>query len=247
MNRKERRAALKRGVSAGNAAQPKDAAFDAAELLAKANWLREQGQSEQALDLCNRVLARMPRHVDALNSAGLILQASGRHQQAVKMLAKAIAADGFNAACHYNIAGSYQVLQRRDEAIVHFKRAIALGMSVKNVEDVVLQNPVITACVERIETAWPLAVRSEEIFPDATVTTIADDILLQCALQLVVLRGVALERFLTILRPRLLSFSREKMMGDVLGLFAAVAQQCFINEYVFEQSDTETRHATELA
>ena len=51
------------------------------------------------------------------------------------MFLKAIDVDDLNAACHYNIASSYQLLGQRGAAAAHFKKAIALGMSDKNLKD----------------------------------------------------------------------------------------------------------------
>ena len=97
--------------------------------MAKARWHQQQRQSETARDICIRILAREPAHVPALNLLGLIYQETGRHKLAVKALEKAVASDASNAACHYNLASSYQVLDREEDATIHFQKAIALGMS----------------------------------------------------------------------------------------------------------------------
>jgi tetratricopeptide (TPR) repeat protein len=134
MNRKERRAAAKRrGPALSNDTQsvPNGGAAD---LMAEANRHYKQGQLVQAQNLCRRLLASDPANFNGLNLLGVIAQASGDHKLAVKMFAKAIAADRQNAACHYNIANSYQALDRRTEAISHFKSAIAFGMNDKSIE-----------------------------------------------------------------------------------------------------------------
>ena len=74
-----------------------------------------------------------------LNLLGLIAQTSGRHKLQFRMFARAIAADEVYAACHYNIASSYQALDRGDDAVAHFKTAIAHGMGDENVEQFILQ------------------------------------------------------------------------------------------------------------
>ena len=80
----------------------------------------------------------MPTHVHSLNLIGIIAQSSGRHQLSVKMFTRAIASDPLNAACHYNIGSSCQALNRRDEAVIHFKKAIALGLSERNIEEFII-------------------------------------------------------------------------------------------------------------
>src|SRR5262245_5758506 len=146
MNRKERRAAAKRRGRAlrndteGTHSVPNGSAAD---LMAEANRHYKQGQFVQAQSLCHRLLASDPSNFNGLNLLGVIAQASGDHKLAVKMFVKAIAADRQNAACHYNIANSYQALDRRKEAISHFKTAIALGMNDKSIEGMILQSPLI--------------------------------------------------------------------------------------------------------
>jgi 2-polyprenyl-3-methyl-5-hydroxy-6-metoxy-1,4-benzoquinol methylase len=254
MNRKERRAASKRdkalampAPTRGGPQTPSDA-----DLLAEARGHFQQGRYPQAQDICQRIVARQPMHVDGLNLLGVIAQTSGRHKLAVNFFTKAIAADGLNAACQYNIASSYQALGRRDEAATHFKKAIALGLSDKDVEDFILQNPAVMACVERLEAKWPLPMQNNEVFGPAGAEAIANDLFLQCALESTPISGQALEVFLTHVRSALLSLANATVIesrsvdDNITACFCTLAQQCFINEYVFAQGDEETRLATLL-
>jgi SAM-dependent methyltransferase len=254
MNRKSRRAALKSCQNTVNAApaESRDGVFATAELMADANVLFQQGQAERAEAVCNRILAREPSHVHALNLLGLIFQSSGRHRRAVKVLRQAVASDAANAACHYNLAASYESLNLQDEAATHFKKAIAFGARQNNTEKLILQSPAIMACVDRMEAQWPMPIRDEELFQGSALDAIAADIFLRCALATVPLRGVALERFLTRLRATMLVLAHASIVGasritpDLVALLAAIAQQCFINEYVFAQSGEETIQAARL-
>lgn len=227
--------------------------------MAQANWQHQHGQSEQAEIICNQILAREPGHVHALNLLGLIAQEAGRHRAAAKALARAVASDPYNAACYYNLANSYQALGRTDDAGAHFKKAITFGARQGNTEKLILQNPIIAACVDRIEAQWPLPMRSDDALMQTALQGIANDIFLQCALTTIPIRGVALERFLTLVRSVLLGFAHKHALGhhghasgsklgdgDLAPLFTALAQQCFINEYVFAQSNEETRQSIEL-
>src|SRR5262249_44497583 len=81
------------------------------------------------------------------------------------------------------------------------------------------------------------------------IATLAQDILLRCALELDIIHGVPLELLLTGLRSALVAMVSDDPSGttrfgdDVLHLFSALAQQCFINEYVFAQANDETKRA----
>jgi|HubBroStandDraft_4_1064222.scaffolds.fasta_scaffold21757_2 2-polyprenyl-3-methyl-5-hydroxy-6-metoxy-1,4-benzoquinol methylase len=245
MNRRERRAAFASGRAAGAAPA------DIAELMAEASRAHHQGRPAKVEELCRQILSRDPAHPPSLNLLGLVNQAAGRHRQAVKMFLKAIDADELNAACHYNIASSYQVLGQGNAAAEHFKKAIALGMSDKNLEDFILQNPDVAAQVTRASASAnaPLGRR----YPGAhEIAAIAKDIFLQCTLLSKLIRGVPLELFLTDLRAALLglaaaqAFASAKIGDNIAELFCALAQQCFINEYAYAQGEEERRQACQL-
>jgi len=247
MNRSQRRAILAREKSDA-AAAPKDVAT----MFAEANHAFHEGRSAVAEAICRRILARAPAHTAGLNLLGLIYQASGRHRLAIRMFAKALAVAELDAAVHYNIASSYQILERRADATAHFERAIALGLSGKNIEHFVLQNAHVVEGVQRAM-AGPTPGSAQGGPSLAQIAKIADDIFLQCALRLRLIRGAPLETFFTRLRSMLLAIASADADGsssptgaDLTAFFCALAQQCFINEYVFSHDDGELRQASRL-
>ena len=249
MNRKIRRAANKRGEAL---ASDRPRSVNIADLTAEAGHHYKQGRLVQAREICHRILARDPSHVQSLNLLGIVAQASGDHKLAVRMFKKAIALDEPNAACHYNIAASYQVLERRVEAVAHFKKAIALGMNNRTIEEFIVQSPVIGALLGRIAKKWPLPIKNDDLFGAPGVAPVANDLFLLCALEITIVRGVALEVLLTSVRSELLGLAMAnspdsgKIDDNILGLCCALAQQCFINEYIFAQGNEETRLAIQL-
>jgi hypothetical protein len=58
--------------------------------------------------------------------------------------------DDLDAACHYNIACSYQALEQREAAATHFKKAIALGLSGRDVEQFLMKNTAVVECIARM-------------------------------------------------------------------------------------------------
>jgi SAM-dependent methyltransferase len=181
-----------------------------------------------------------------------LYQRSGNHRLAAKILAKAVAVNDLDAACHYNLATSYQALNQRADAAIHYRKAIALGLSGKGVEPFLLQDSVFVDCISRMDDKFGLPLNNENVFRARDVSALADNTFLQCALGSTLIRGVTLESFLTGLRYALLRLAsshfldRVKVEDDVLGLFCALAEQCFLNEYVFAQSADETRRVDQL-
>lgn len=248
MNRRERRAAVARGKAAAASAPA-----DIEGLMAEATRAYQQGRGRDAEILCRQALARAPAHGGGLNLMGILYQASGNHRLAVKTLSKAVAVNELDAACHYNIATLYEALQQEEEAAAHFKKAIALGLSGQDPEQFLLQNPVIVASITRMSgDGLSLPGGPDRTLGATDIAAIAENVFLRCALETTIIRGVTLEQFLTGLRYAFLRVagaapsSTAAAGGAVLALGCALAQQCFLNEYVFSQGDEETRQATRL-
>ncbi len=246
MNRRDRRAAVARGKVAASSTAGIDG------LVAEATLAYQQGQFTQAEVVCRQVLSRAPAHAGALNLLGILYQASGNHRLAVKTLAKAVAVNEFDAACHYNVAVSYQALGQRAAAATHFSKAIALGLSGRDAEQFLMKSKVVVEYVKRMTDRSRLLVQNEDLFAAADIAAVADDIFLQCALESRVVCGATLELFLTDLRAALLRLADADISGpakvgdEVVGMFCALARQCFLNEYVFAQGEEETRQADRL-
>ena len=253
MNRKERRAANKR--CDGSAANPHALAFSTGtstvDLAAEASRLRGMGRIDEAQEICRQILAREPAHVQSLNLLGLMAQASGDHRSAVKMFAKAIASDEVNDACHYNIGNSYQALGNRAKAIAHFSKALEFGMDEKAFT-FILQSPAISGYLARIGSKWPLPITNVELFGTESVIPLANDLFLRCAMEAAILPSVQLEVLLGYARTELLRLAGAQgedsadIDDDIVAFACALARQCFVNEYVYAQSETESGLASVL-
>ncbi len=246
MNRRDRRAALARGKTAA------PAAADIPALVADATLAYRQGRIVDAEVACKQILARIPAHAEALNILGIVYQAAGNHRFAIKTLAKAIAANDLNASGHYNIATSYEAIGEPAGAARHFNKAIALGLDGQGVEPFLLQNPIIAECAARMTDTLGLPVKNDDLLNAGDIAAVARNVLLRCALETTIIRGVTLELFLTALRHALLRTAAAniadpaKIGDDAAGLFCSLAQQCFLNEYAFAATAEETRRAHEL-
>lgn len=254
MNRKERRATLKRGneLAHNGLARPQN---DVRGILGQVavGWQHyHQGQFPQAEAVCRKILARDTAQVDAIKLLGFVLRASGQHNRAIKVFAKAIEASGGNAELHFNIALSYQALERWDRATAHFTRSIALGLDAKSARQIVMEAPAIAGCLQRLEVAWPRRLTHHELFGGTSIAGVSSQVLLHSMLQSTWLSNWPLENFLTHVRRFLLQRAADRAPNFAiveetdLRLFCAIAQQCFINEYVFVQGDDETRQAIAL-
>src|ERR1700688_2995493 len=242
-NGRARRAAAKQAGSALSRAVA-DSPFQAAkadDIYAEAISHYRKGEFVQAENLCRLALSRDARHLRSLVLLGDIAQQAGRNKLAVKLLNQALALDRTDATAHDNIAIAYQALARMDEAVAHFTHAMALGL--RDPEMLVKQSAAVTAPLKRLADAWPRQVRLAELLGAQGAGAMAREAMLLALLQSKVIHDLELERLLTTIRRGLLQHAietdRQPVDDDGLTFFCALAQQCFLNEYVFALGDTE--------
>jgi len=193
-----------------------------------------------AQDLCRAVLAREPCHVRSLVLLGDMAQQDGRNKLAVKLLGQALELDCGDAAAHDTIALAYQALGRCDDAVRHFTQAMAAGL--RDAEALVKQSAALALPLRRLAAVWPRQLGLAELLGPQGASTLAGEALLLALLRSRIIHDIELERFLTAVRRGLLQNAIElgsAADGDAAAFFCALAQQCFLNEYVFALGDFE--------
>ncbi|MEA2902787.1 MAG: hypothetical protein QOI12_174 [Alphaproteobacteria bacterium] len=128
MNRKDRRAAGKQGKGGmpGAPAPGLSPAAMSANLFAGAVQHFRAGELERAERLCRDVLVFDRDHGDALHLLGMIAFKAGNQAAALELLGRAVALNGGNADCHFNIAQVLRSLGRLAEAADHLTQATAI-------------------------------------------------------------------------------------------------------------------------
>ena len=99
---------------------------NAEQRFAQALALHQRGQLAEAERLYRQVITRQPDHLDALNLLGVLALQSGRNQEAIDLIARALAKNDRVADFHNNIAEAYRRCGRLDAAVAHFTKATEL-------------------------------------------------------------------------------------------------------------------------
>jgi 2-polyprenyl-3-methyl-5-hydroxy-6-metoxy-1,4-benzoquinol methylase len=243
MNRKARRANAKQTklwpLPATSPGPSQTSVADDVYAAAMSHYRRRELAAAQ--NLCRAALERDPRHLRSLVLLGDIAQQDGRNKLAVKLLGQALELDDCDAAAHDTIALAYQALDRPDEAVRHFTHALALGL--RDPEMLVKQNAAVAAPLQRLAAAWPRQLPLGELLGAEGAAPLARDAMLLALLQSKVVHDSELEQLLTAARRGLLLHALEGVHDsvdtDALQFFGALAQQCFLNEYVFALGETE--------
>jgi tetratricopeptide (TPR) repeat protein/2-polyprenyl-3-methyl-5-hydroxy-6-metoxy-1,4-benzoquinol methylase len=104
----------------------------------------------------------------------------------------------------------------------------------------ITNQPPVTAAIRAAMMSWPRRLSPSET--GAAVGVLAQDELLHAVLDHALVNHAGLERLLTSVRTILLDaavHARSEVSREMIGFSCALARQCFINEYVFDVSDTE--------
>jgi 2-polyprenyl-3-methyl-5-hydroxy-6-metoxy-1,4-benzoquinol methylase len=102
----------------------------------------------------------------------------------------------------------------------------------------------IAKCVRVANASRPARLPKAAAFSADALTALAEDSLLHAMLEVVPVSTIEFERFLTCARHALLETASSKQTPDLsdvaaLRFYAALSQQCFINEYIFDCDDRE--------
>lgn len=181
-------------------------------LFAEALRFQQQRRFEEAARVYKRLLLLKPDHAEASNNLGCVLQAEGKLREASASFARAL----------------LLVPQLFNE----FAAICATLTAVL---------PPLADAMRRANEAWPARPPLDALLAGASLAFIASDPLLLTILRLTPVRDVALERALTAMRLALLAQAVAGTPVDdtTLAFSCVLAQQCFINEYVFATTPEE--------
>jgi tetratricopeptide (TPR) repeat protein/2-polyprenyl-3-methyl-5-hydroxy-6-metoxy-1,4-benzoquinol methylase len=112
----------------------------------------------------------------------------------------------------------------------------------------IMLDPRIASCVRLANERWPARVPRAALFGADGLTALAADPLLHALLEAAPVSTIEFERFLTGARHALLETATSEQAPDpadiaALPFYAALARQCFINEYIFDCNDSERKAA----
>jgi len=199
-----------------------------------------------------------PHYVDALNNLALLLIAQDKSAMALYAIKQSLSVNETVAAKKIFAACIKHLLFTQDdkESKSLMLRALSepwgkpneLAQSCINL---VKLNPGIEQYVARANESWPVRLSALELFGATGLTAPLSDSLLCRLLESTPICDTEMERFFTMARYALLEIAikmkvSETQNGTDLSFYSALAQQCFINEYVFPYTDEEILSASKL-
>jgi len=195
-------------------------------------------------------------YVSAFLDSGWQLLNEGRDQEATELAKRLIRrreTDG-TKAFFIKCVGRWTYFPGAEE--VHDLLARAILESWARLPDLIgivlgllTHDPLIGGAMRRASETWPRRLSLPELFGPEGTATIANDSLLLALLEAGKVIDINLERVLTSVRASLLGIvlrDEGRHYGGLLDLGCALASQCFLNEYVFDEATEETTGVGQL-
>jgi len=198
-----------------------------------------------------RALAIEPESEEILFELAMILQALGKAPEALPLLVPAleraptwmtkVAFASCVARTGFMVADS-----RVREAL---KTAITEPWVIpyklcRSALSLIMLDQRIANCIRLVNASWPARLPKAAVFGAGVLTALAEDSLLHTLLEVAHVSSTEFERILTCARRALLETASRKQAPDpsdiaALRFYAALSQQCFVNEYIFDCDDRE--------
>jgi len=223
--------------------------------------LKNHGKLAEAEACYRRAIALKPGYADALCNLGFLLLDLGEIEQAMDAARPALDAKenaGAKALFMLCIGRSAPAETISNVGALHGNLLRALtepwgrpSQLAEFVAGVLKQDATIGRCIRRANEAWPSRPSEAELLSPPDWPAIGGDPLLICLLESTPVCDIELERFLTALRFILLeaatAASDPRLLDEaMLKVACALAQQCFVNEYVFALAEGELDQALRL-
>jgi len=211
------------------------------------------GDAEGAEGSLRRARALEPQSAEIACELAAVLEQRGQFEEAAQLLARAltqlpnwplrVAFARCAAQARFTVddplirAALTQALGE-GWAMPHHLSPAALGL--------IMLDERVAGCVRRAEASWPERPPAAVLFGAAGLAALAADALLHAVLVAAPVMSVQFERFLSCARRALLGVAENPSPGagdPGLRFHAALAQQCWINEYVFDCSAGEQAEA----
>jgi tetratricopeptide (TPR) repeat protein/SAM-dependent methyltransferase len=220
--------------------------------------LMQQGQWEEAAQCYRQAIALAPHLPNAHGNLGIVLRSMGKPVEAIACLTRSLEIHPAQPEILSNLALAYLVQGDRKRALDAALRGLALDenpqsrrLFVQCVKDLrfageaeMLRPSLLRALGEGWDRPSDLARVSADLIKHSGNVT--GDALLYLLLRLTPNLDMELETFLTASRRDLLRDAMREGDTAVPDFYAALAQQCFINEYVFSHSEEEIAQAGAL-
>jgi SAM-dependent methyltransferase len=217
-----------------------------------------RGNAAEAVAQIEEALALRPNTFEALGNLAQAHMLAGRPDRAIQPASRALELNETpqTRALFAHCLGAARATENNDRIRTLASRALSEGwgrprMLTGACVSLIKLNPFVAEWIARSNAAWPGRLSPDELLASPLPATLAANRLLIGLLKCDPVTDIGLERLLTNMRHALLQNALSQAANDdkaqpLLDFACALASQCFINEYVFSQTEAETAAALGL-
>lgn len=228
----------------------------------------QQGRFEKAETHYRRLLALKPDLAEACSNFGIALASQSKWDEAAAAYRRALKLNPNLVDVYRNLGRVLTIQGDSGEALALARRALAISETeeskahfvqcVKTLAIPLFDDDLRALVARALSEGWSrpndLSALAADLFKQSPtgcengLPGMTGDPLLRALLETAPVRDIDLERRLTAARPALLEAaeSQQSVDADTFAFFCALARQCFINEYVFAQTEDERRRVRQL-
>jgi tetratricopeptide (TPR) repeat protein/2-polyprenyl-3-methyl-5-hydroxy-6-metoxy-1,4-benzoquinol methylase len=218
----------------------------------------DQGKVADAVAQYRRVLALNPDYAEAHGNLGKALMEGGDLAQALKAIQRSIEIGQTEntkllfVECVRNLNVIPREVDLRENLISALSEPWGRPVDLARFSaDLLKLDGATSACIDRVTRAWPRLLPAQQIFSPTEFAEVCDNRLFRCLLESTPVCDPGLERFLTATRSTMLDaasagIDSQPVEDNALRFYCALAQQCFINEYIFSCTDRDIELAGRL-
>ena len=207
--------------------------------------LQRQGKLEEAIQAYKKAIEITPDYADAYNNMGVVLQNQGRREEAIEAYIRALSINPDYAEAYNNIGNSLKgiVFQKTNPDL---QKIISLLLDQRTR---VRPNDIASAALSLLRLEPKLQKYLQAVTIENTRQALQQTVLDLSELPLLLklmgmcpLADLGLENLLKEVRAGiLLVLLSLEVKSDILRFQSALALQCFINEYIYDQSKDEEK------
>jgi tetratricopeptide (TPR) repeat protein/2-polyprenyl-3-methyl-5-hydroxy-6-metoxy-1,4-benzoquinol methylase len=219
--------------------------------------LRNQGALQEAETILRQIVQSHPTYVTALDNLASLLSVKGDAAGALNVISQSLSLHQTQNAqrVFVDIIRSGNRIEDGDAVQALMVHALTEpwgrpGDLAPVAAQLLKRDAHIGPCIARAVAAWPEHPSAQELYGADGPAALLGNPLLSALLKSTQNPDVEIERFLTAARHLLLEAATSPVTGgeedEALLFYGALAEQCFVNEYVFSQSEEEGRQVDVL-
>jgi SAM-dependent methyltransferase len=220
--------------------------------------LMARGNAAEAVAQIEQALALRPNMFEALGNLAQAYMSTGRPERAIEPASRALELNEMpqTRTLFAHCLGAARATEDNERIRRLALRALSEGWGrprtlAGSCISLIKLNPIVVEWIARSNAAWPGRLSPAELLASPLPSALAADRLLMALLKCDPVTDIGLERLLTNVRHALLQNALPQDADDdksqpLLEFACALASQCFINEYVFSQTEAETAAAVRL-